>query len=56
MEDGRLLVAREVDMVTGAVRLDAALATDGVHFDGERLLTIHADRAFPPEYAFSQSP
>ncbi|MFM0085179.1 XdhC family protein [Paraburkholderia sediminicola] len=43
VEDGRL-VAREVDMVTGAVRLDAALATDGVHFDGERLLTIHGPR------------
>lgn len=43
VEDGRL-VAREVDMVTGAVRLDAARATDGVHFDGERLLTIHGPR------------
>ncbi|CAE6721095.1 putative xanthine dehydrogenase subunit A [Paraburkholderia nemoris] len=43
VENGRL-VAREVDMVTGAVRLDAALATDGVHFDGERLLTIHGPR------------
>ena len=43
VEDGRL-VAREVDMVTGAVRLDAAQATDGVHFDGERLLTIHGPR------------
>ncbi|MFM0735022.1 XdhC family protein [Paraburkholderia sediminicola] len=43
VEDGRL-VAREVDMVTGAVRLDTALATDGVHFDGERLLTIHGPR------------
>jgi xanthine dehydrogenase accessory factor len=43
VEDGRL-VAREVDMMTGAVRLDAARATDGVHFDGERLLTIHGPR------------
>ncbi len=43
VEDGRL-VAREVDMVTGAVRLDAAQATDGVDFDGERLLTIHGPR------------
>ncbi|MDI7048276.1 hypothetical protein QMN58_32750, partial [Escherichia coli] len=43
VEDGRL-VAREVDMGTGAVRLDAAQATDGVHFDGERLLTIHGPR------------
>ena len=43
VEDGRL-VAREVDMVTGVVRLDAAQATDGVHFDGERLLTIHGPR------------
>ena len=43
VEDGRLM-AREVDMVTGAVRLDAAQATDGVHFDGERLLTIHGPR------------
>lgn len=43
VEDGRL-VAREVDMTTGAVRLDHAQATDGVHFDGERLLTIHGPR------------
>jgi xanthine dehydrogenase accessory factor len=43
VEDGRLM-AREVDMVTGAVRLNAAQATDGVHFDGERLLTIHGPR------------
>ncbi|RDK04044.1 XdhC family protein [Paraburkholderia lacunae] len=43
VEDGRL-VAREVDMATGAVRLEAAQATDGVHFDGERLLTIHGPR------------
>jgi xanthine dehydrogenase accessory factor len=43
VENGRL-VARDVDMVTGAVRLDDAQATDGVHFDGERLLTIHGPR------------
>lgn len=43
VERGRL-VAREVDMRTGAVRLDDAQATDGVHFDGARLLTIHGPR------------
>ncbi|SDQ77973.1 XdhC family protein [Paraburkholderia tuberum] len=43
VENGRL-VARELDMTTGAVRLDDAQATDGVHFDGERLLTIHGPR------------
>ncbi|MFT4063445.1 XdhC family protein [Paraburkholderia sp.] len=43
VESGRL-VAREVDMTTGAVRLDNAQATDGVHFDGQRLLTIHGPR------------
>ncbi|HZZ11693.1 MAG TPA: XdhC family protein [Paraburkholderia sp.] len=43
VEAGRL-VAREVDMVSGAVRLAAAEATDGVHFDDERLLTIHGPR------------
>jgi xanthine dehydrogenase accessory factor len=43
VENGRL-VARELDMVSGAVRLVSALATDGVHFDGERLLTIHGPR------------
>ncbi|MBB5500265.1 XdhC family protein [Paraburkholderia sp. MM5384-R2] len=43
VENGRL-VARELDMTTGAMRLDDAQATDGVHFDGERLLTIHGPR------------
>ncbi|WP_035554033.1 MULTISPECIES: XdhC family protein [Burkholderiaceae] len=43
VEDGRL-VARELDMATGAVRLGDAQATDGVLFDGERLLTIHGPR------------
>ena len=43
VEDGRL-VARDVDMSTGEVRLGNALATDGVHFDGARLLTIHGPR------------
>ncbi|HEX7908082.1 MAG TPA: XdhC family protein [Paraburkholderia sp.] len=43
VEDGRL-VARDVDMTSGVVRLDDARATDGVHFDGERLLTIHGPR------------
>ncbi|SDF84453.1 XdhC family protein [Paraburkholderia phenazinium] len=43
VEDGRL-IARRVDMVTGAVQLGPALATDGVDFDGQRLLTIHGPR------------
>jgi xanthine dehydrogenase accessory factor len=43
VEDGRLL-ARRVDMATGAVQLGPALATDGVDFDGQRLLTIHGPR------------
>ncbi|HEY2604970.1 MAG TPA: XdhC family protein, partial [Paraburkholderia sp.] len=43
VENGRL-VAREVDMTTGAVRLGDAQATDGVHFDDARLLTIHGPR------------
>ncbi|CAB4052276.1 XdhC family protein [Paraburkholderia phenoliruptrix] len=43
VEEGRL-VARELDMRSGEARLGKALATDGVHFDGERLLTIHGPR------------
>jgi len=43
VEEGRL-VARELDVTTGVARLDKALATDGVHFDGQRLLTIHGPR------------
>jgi xanthine dehydrogenase accessory factor len=43
VEEGRL-VARELDMASGEAQLDKALATDGVHFDGERLLTIHGPR------------
>jgi len=31
-------------MATGTARLDAAQATDGVDFDGQRLLTIHGPR------------
>ncbi|MFL9870144.1 XdhC family protein [Paraburkholderia megapolitana] len=43
VEEGRL-VARSVDMASGTVRLDAAQATDGIDFDGTRLLTIHGPR------------
>ena len=43
VEDGKL-IARHVDMATGATRLGPAQATDGVDFDGERLLTIHGPR------------
>ena len=43
VENGRLL-ARRLDMATGAVQLGPAQATDGVDFDGERLLTIHGPR------------
>ncbi|WP_233799663.1 XdhC family protein [Paraburkholderia sp. HP33-1] len=43
VESGQL-VARELDMTTGAVQLENAQATDGVHFDGQRLLTIHGPR------------
>src|SRR5580700_1444057 len=40
VEDGQL-IARRVDMATGTAKLGPAQATDGVDFDGERLLTIH---------------
>ena len=43
VEEGRLVV-RELDMRSGEARLGKALATDGVDFDGERLLTIHGPR------------
>jgi xanthine dehydrogenase accessory factor len=43
VEDGQL-VARTVDMATGAARLTPAQATDGVDFDEKRLLTIHGPR------------
>jgi xanthine dehydrogenase accessory factor len=43
VEAGRL-VARTVDMATGDVCLSPAQASDGVHFDGARLLTIHGPR------------
>ena len=38
------LVARTLDMASGAVRLEPAHSTDGVDFDGQRLLTIHGPR------------
>jgi xanthine dehydrogenase accessory factor len=43
VEDGQL-VARTVDMATGAARIDPAVATDGVDFNDKRLLTIHGPR------------
>ncbi|MFM0283800.1 XdhC family protein [Paraburkholderia sediminicola] len=43
VEEGRL-IARRVDMATGAVHLGPAETTDGVNFDGHRLLTIHGPR------------
>ncbi len=43
VEDGRL-VARTVDMASGTVHHGPAQATDGVDFDGRRLLTIHGPR------------
>ncbi|MEI5996384.1 XdhC family protein [Paraburkholderia bengalensis] len=43
LEDG-WLVARALDMETGIARLSPAQATDGVEFDGRRLLTIHGPR------------
>ncbi|MPW22235.1 hypothetical protein GCT13_36760 [Paraburkholderia sp. CNPSo 3157] len=38
------LVARSLDMKSGAARLVPAHATDGVDFDGHRLLTVHGPR------------
>ncbi|GAB7526904.1 XdhC family protein [Paraburkholderia sp. 2C] len=43
VEDGKL-VARTLDMASGAVRYGAAQATDGVDFNERRLLTIHGPR------------
>jgi len=43
VESGRL-VARTLDMATGAVRMEPARATDGVIFDDAKLLTIHGPR------------
>lgn len=43
VEAGRL-VARSLDMATGEVRMEPALATDGVLFDDATLLTIHGPR------------
>ncbi|WP_244814704.1 XdhC family protein [Caballeronia sp. Lep1P3] len=43
VEGGRL-VARTLDMATGAAHLEPAQATDGVLFDDARLLTIHGPR------------
>jgi xanthine dehydrogenase accessory factor len=38
------LVSRTLDMHTGAVLLADAAQTDGLHFDGHRLVTIHGPR------------
>jgi xanthine dehydrogenase accessory factor len=38
------LVARSLDMKSGAARLVPADSTDGVDFDGRRLLTVHGPR------------
>ena len=43
VQAGRL-VARTLDMASGAARLCAAHASDGVEFDGRRLVTIHGPR------------
>jgi xanthine dehydrogenase accessory factor len=43
VESGRLL-ARSLDMASGAVHLDPAQATDGVLYDDAHLLTIHGPR------------
>jgi xanthine dehydrogenase accessory factor len=38
------LVARTLEMATGCASLAPASATDGIRFDGERLVTIHGPR------------
>jgi xanthine dehydrogenase accessory factor len=38
------LVARSLDMKSGAARLEPAHSTEGTDFDGHRLLTIHGPR------------
>ncbi|HTI17419.1 MAG TPA: XdhC family protein [Trinickia sp.] len=43
VESGRL-VTRTLDMTTGTATLTPALATDGVQFDDNRLVTIHGPR------------
>lgn len=43
VESGRL-VARTLDMANGAATLGPAQATDGLAFDGDKLLTIHGPR------------
>jgi xanthine dehydrogenase accessory factor len=43
--DRRELVARTLDMATGAVTLGPASTTDGVYFDETHLTTIHISRS-----------
>ncbi|WP_063532999.1 XdhC family protein [Burkholderia sp. MSMB1589WGS] len=43
VEHGRL-VARTLELATGEATLASAIATDGLHFDGARLVTIHGPR------------
>ncbi|PVX79910.1 XdhC family protein [Paraburkholderia unamae] len=43
VESGRL-VARTLDMTTGAARIESARAADGVSFNGRTLLTLHGPR------------
>ncbi|AOJ11578.1 XdhC family protein, partial [Burkholderia mayonis] len=43
LERGRL-VTRTLDLATGEAALAPAIATDGLHFDGARLVTIHGPR------------
>ncbi|MDR2852204.1 MAG: XdhC family protein [Burkholderiaceae bacterium] len=38
------LVARTLDMATGAATLQPARSTEGVSFDGQRLVTVHGPR------------